>query len=392
MIVCSDGHRIVTGSDDGTVIIWDIEDGILLHHLKQHTRPITSMIVVDESKVLITGSSDKSVCFWSLEKGRLMTHVESLIGSIKVFINIQDQNVVCAAGGGLNVFTYHGFSIHDMDMTSNLHSDIHSLLIVRREFLIAASDDNELQIFQIQFIDGNNCRVILRHRYALKTSHPEHIRHLLKISDTCFASASLDGSVVIWSIPESADNFEVTCILNNHETYKREDSQFHDFPYSVQELLSLENEFLFAAVGNGFFLFHTGRGTTLTGVVNAHPLKVTSLAFLSTLGYLVTSSQDGSVRLWSCAIDIKDDTIKKFTGVRKFLGSSLLGPKTCYGPPVLIGDCTVHAGGIEKLLNCHEFSFVSCGVDNQVILWRNHLTETEKKNDTVAKMLSSTTS
>jgi WD40 repeat protein len=58
----------VTASSDGTVLVWNLNDGRILGHLKGHTSPAASIVFFPNSKVVVTTSTDKTIRVWNTEK------------------------------------------------------------------------------------------------------------------------------------------------------------------------------------------------------------------------------------------------------------------------------------------------------------------------------------
>ncbi|MGH3885365.1 MAG: TIR domain-containing protein [Pseudonocardiaceae bacterium] len=65
-----DGHTLATGSDDSTVILWDLTDPVASRRLGQpltgHTGAVTTMALAPDGRTLITGSADRTVIRWDL--------------------------------------------------------------------------------------------------------------------------------------------------------------------------------------------------------------------------------------------------------------------------------------------------------------------------------------
>ncbi|KAJ6564287.1 WD40-repeat-containing domain protein, partial [Mycena capillaripes] len=65
-----DGKRIVSGSYDSTVRIWDAETGAALREpLQGHTGPVTSVAFSPDGKRIVSGSYDSTVRIWDAETG-----------------------------------------------------------------------------------------------------------------------------------------------------------------------------------------------------------------------------------------------------------------------------------------------------------------------------------
>ena len=65
---------LITGSDDRTARVWNLESGTQIHCLKGHTRPIRSL-QFDEVK-LVTGSMDNTIRIWNWRMGTCLRVLE----------------------------------------------------------------------------------------------------------------------------------------------------------------------------------------------------------------------------------------------------------------------------------------------------------------------------
>ncbi|KAH8822265.1 hypothetical protein DL96DRAFT_1748461 [Flagelloscypha sp. PMI_526] len=70
MLSQGDSFRIVSGSDDKTVCIWDAESGMQLRRLDGHTRAVNYVVLSPNGKRIVSGSDDKTVRIWDAESGR----------------------------------------------------------------------------------------------------------------------------------------------------------------------------------------------------------------------------------------------------------------------------------------------------------------------------------
>ncbi|KAG9123932.1 hypothetical protein FRC07_013458 [Ceratobasidium sp. 392] len=71
--VSPDGRRIVSGSEDMTVRVWDARTGTpLLKPLEGHTRAVTSIAVSADGRRIVSGSNDQTIRIWDTQTGVLL--------------------------------------------------------------------------------------------------------------------------------------------------------------------------------------------------------------------------------------------------------------------------------------------------------------------------------
>jgi len=70
--VTADDRYIISGSDDSTLKVWDIETGKLLHTLKGHSSSVTAVVLTENGRRVISSSHDKTIKLWDIESGKLI--------------------------------------------------------------------------------------------------------------------------------------------------------------------------------------------------------------------------------------------------------------------------------------------------------------------------------
>ncbi len=74
--VTPDGRRAISGSEDGTVEVWDLDSGELLLTLEGHGGPVRGVAVTPDGRRAISGSDDRTVKLWDLQSGELLLTLE----------------------------------------------------------------------------------------------------------------------------------------------------------------------------------------------------------------------------------------------------------------------------------------------------------------------------
>ncbi|MEG3842305.1 WD40 repeat domain-containing protein, partial [Microcoleus sp. herbarium14] len=68
--VTSDGKRVLSGSGDTTIKVWDLTTGKELFTLKGHSNSVNAVAVTSDGKRAISGSSDNTIKAWDLTTGK----------------------------------------------------------------------------------------------------------------------------------------------------------------------------------------------------------------------------------------------------------------------------------------------------------------------------------
>ncbi|KAH8668676.1 beta transducin-like protein HET-E2C*4 [Xylariales sp. PMI_506] len=71
-----DGRRIVSGSDDQTIRIWDAENGVCLETLEGHSDWVNSVVFSPDGRRIVSGSSDQTIRIWDAENGVCLETLE----------------------------------------------------------------------------------------------------------------------------------------------------------------------------------------------------------------------------------------------------------------------------------------------------------------------------
>jgi WD40 repeat protein len=111
--VASDGHMVATGSDDGTVILWDVAD---LAHPRPRGKPLTgygdrvlSVAFAPDGSTLATGSGDGTMILWDVtdpDKPFRRSTLTGFAGGVWSVAFAPDGTTLATGGGDGNVLLW----------------------------------------------------------------------------------------------------------------------------------------------------------------------------------------------------------------------------------------------------------------------------------------------
>eukprot|EP00794_Sanderia_malayensis_P009662 gene9662-10649_t len=397
-IVRIDETRLLTASHDNTAAIWSIANGSLLFKLEGHTKPINcalslSYIVTNDdydgdeiNKVLLTGSLDKTLQFWSLEDGQNKKVISDHNHAIMCFIPLRDNDdedaAYCAAGDDISLWNQKMELLHVFQRESDGY--IKALLSIKDKKIVASSDKKKLVVYAIVTSDAG-VELQLSRKLA---PHREAVTCLVNISDAMFASASLDGTIVVWT----TYHLFPTRQFNFHEIYL--DSRKNIFMYSVKHLFALEQRYIFAAISNGFYVFDTISDRCLVKQPNAHHENINQMALVSDDKLLATCSVDGTIRLWGAPSPVSSGDAQERrrakTPLERLIGKRMKIAQQSSVTLELIGECAGNSNSVQFIVPCGQEGFVSCSSDNMLIMWKDGRLQSRRREQYVREIIQQT--
>eukprot|EP01094_Clydonella_sp_ATCC50884_P004552 TRINITY_DN1358_c0_g1_i2.p1 TRINITY_DN1358_c0_g1~~TRINITY_DN1358_c0_g1_i2.p1 ORF type:complete len:539 (+),score=107.01 TRINITY_DN1358_c0_g1_i2:370-1986(+) len=382
-LVNIDGRRIASAGDDGTVCIWDTLTGQCLKQLKGHGLRITGMLslLCGSERILATGSADKTVRLWSVDSDsppQPSTHARDThacteaegedsgedtpsnccrhvlsghTGSITC-LYAMDNETLCSGGNDSMIYLWRvrdGTAITRIERQEE--ENLHCLLPIANNSLVTGSNSSFLYVYDIK-----------TSKHQVLAYHRESVRCLVSISDTQFASASLDGAIVVWH----AQNLTPIKTLTYPEQYL--DGTTKAFLFSVRKLVLLSKRYIAAAFGNGFKIFDISTRECILSEANCHEGPVTDLIPLYDCRRLVTCSVNGCIRIWGIE---QQHPVPALTNVPDPKQAPLTSSMKRNVRAVCFGEMWCHADAVNSLLYMSPSAFASCSHDGTVVLWKD---------------------
>ncbi|KAI7750354.1 hypothetical protein M8C21_015542, partial [Ambrosia artemisiifolia] len=273
-IVCFK-DKIFTGHSDGMIKVWTGRGSVLhlLQEIREHSKGVTSLTVLQSGDTLYSGSHDKTVRGWSINKEMIQCeqvydvkdHVNNLLvaNSISCFI---------PQGAGIKIHSWSGTS-----KLLNPSKHVKCLALVHGR-LYSGCQDNSIQ--EIDLATGTLNSIQSGSRKLLGKSTPVNA---LKVHDGLIysASSSIEGTALkVWN----ASNYTLT----------------HSVSLTSEvRAMVISSDMIYMGCKGGIVEVWCKKKLTRKEVLQIDTnCKVTCMALDNNEDYLVVGTSDGRIQAW----------------------------------------------------------------------------------------------
>ncbi len=282
-----DGKTLASGSDDNTVILWDVVTGESQRSLQGHAGTVDCVRFSPDGRVLASGSKDRTVKLWNVSAGDVPRTLEqdSMVRTLAFAPNSEIVAVGVANGEVKlwNVATGELIVVlrgHETGVTSVAFSP-------DGRALASGSDDCTVRLWEVG--TGQLQSTLKAHAETVTSVafHPD---------GTILASGSIDHTVRLWDVATS----------EARETLKAR------VPWASSMAFSPDGNTL--AIGSWGGTVRCWNLPSLRRPLKVHAGAVYSIAFSPDSEILVSGGSDRTLRLWKVStgqdlITIEDDSV-----------------------------------------------------------------------------------
>ncbi|MEM8723489.1 MAG: WD40 repeat domain-containing protein [Cyanobacteria bacterium P01_G01_bin.39] len=279
----ANGKYLVSGSNDRTVRLWDVQTGQIIHLFKGHKERVKCVWIDDRTKQIISGSADSTLKLWNLENGDLLNTIETSLNP-KTVLNaiaiIPEQQLIVTGSTSVQgtIKRWHWQTGEMLDAVNAAFSGINSLALSADNKILASGSGG--RTIKIWHLDRG-----LQKPQVIPNAHESDILSLA-ICDRILISGGKDRTLKLW-ILETGEKWRLLHMLKGHVG-------------SIWDLaISPDGKTLASASGDftvKVWEIETGKLLeTLTG----HLVEVRTVAFSPDGKILASAGDDWEIKLWN---------------------------------------------------------------------------------------------
>jgi WD40 repeat protein len=201
VLVTSDGSRIISGSEDWTIMIWKLQGGARPITLIGHKGKITCLALSPDGRFLASGSLDGKIKIWDAQSGRLGRTLVGHGGDVTKVAFSTDGRRLSSSGGFLNFKA----EIWDFESGENLSASERSFTDFVGSLIGPSGPGVEFRTPDGRFIlMGGSHQLIVQDAQTLQplrkwSGHSGAINAVTMSPDGQFVvSAGMDGTLKVW--------------------------------------------------------------------------------------------------------------------------------------------------------------------------------------------------
>jgi len=277
----ADGRRIVSGSWDRTIKVWDAEKGgEALVTLRGHKSVVSSVALSADSRRIVSGSFDNTIKVWDAEKGgdalfTLRGH-ENEKGVISVAISIDGRRI--ASGGGRTIKVWDAQNGGEALLALREHESVVTIVAFSTDGkrIVSGGFDKAIKVWDAE--QGGEALLTLR-------GHEGRVRSIALSADgRRIVSGSDDKTVRLWDTERGGD---ALLTLRGHESWLRSVALSAD----GRRIVSGSDD-------NTIKVWDAEKGGDALLTLRGHERYVSSVALSSDGRRTVSGSSDKTIKVW----------------------------------------------------------------------------------------------
>ena len=284
--VFKEGKRVISGSKDKKLIVWDIESGEVLNTLEDHTNHINAVTVFQDDMRAISASSDCTLKVWDMENGKVLNTLKGHTYWVNAVAVFQDGKRAISASSDCTLKVWDMKNEKVLKTLEGHKSGVNAVVLFKDDKrAISASSDHTLKVWDME--NGE----------VLKTleGHKSGVNAVDVFQDGKRAiSASWNSKIIVWNI-ESGEKLKT---LEGHKMSVFAVDVFQDGKRAIS-----------ASMDNTIIVWDIDSGKALNTLKN-HTMSVNAVVIFQG-NRAISGSSDKKLIVWNLE---NIDLIKRIEG------------------------------------------------------------------------------
>jgi len=269
LAILPDG-RVVSGSDDNTLKLWDMVTKQCIATLPGHTGIVRALAVLPDGRV-VSGSDDNTLKLWDIATKQCVATLQGHTNIVSALAVLPDERVVSGSWGN-NTLKLWDIATKQCVATLEGHTDfVWALAILPDGRVVSGSDDNTLKLWDMV---TKQCIVTLQ-------GHTGIVRALAVLPDGRVVSGSSDNTLKLWDMVTK----QCVATLQEHTGI-------------VRALTVLPDGRVVSGSSDKTLKFWDIATKQCVATLQGHTNTIAALAVLPD-GRVVSGSGDDTLKLWS---------------------------------------------------------------------------------------------